>query len=531
MIEQNCNHINCNHKIYENNNCIFHCEKNLENSWLVTQDGIKNISEKIIHFWREFEKYYKDLVLLEDIQVPYYDAELSSILNFPDLRKYEELDFRNCTFVDEFTLHNKYNKISMKIISFNNCNFLDEMFINNLELGYFSIIHSKFKTNPAFKNISLSSGAEICNLTSLENNEILINLNTIKANNKQFEIWKIDDKNISFNINSCEFENLHIYQLKCKELKFTDTKLNKLKINALEANRIHLKNVDFSENSRVVFENINCNNFVIDNISQESKYIQFNHILVRDYFLIRKVEFHNTYFNELDISKAIKIIDKVSFANSKLSFINWGEVKEIKASRDFFRELKFVYDENHNYIEANKFYSIEMKKFKDELIEKDKDGNFFEKNFNNFQDKIIFYIGEKLSNFSQSWILPLLWIFTFTLSIFILQEIIKSSSFFKVFILFILFIFSWIIYNCIFEKNEDNKFDIYQHIFLIFAMLVYIVCFSSIESVLHFFHIQSYSDYQKINQNSIFALWFFHKLMLSFIVYQFVIALRRQTRR
>lgn len=75
MIEQNCNHSNCNHNIYENNKCIFHCEKNLENSWLVAQDGIKNISEKIIHFWREFEKYYKDLVFLEDMQVPYYDAE------------------------------------------------------------------------------------------------------------------------------------------------------------------------------------------------------------------------------------------------------------------------------------------------------------------------------------------------------------------------------------------------------------------------------------------------------------------------
>lgn len=29
MIElENCNHSNCNHNIYENNKCIFHCEKN-----------------------------------------------------------------------------------------------------------------------------------------------------------------------------------------------------------------------------------------------------------------------------------------------------------------------------------------------------------------------------------------------------------------------------------------------------------------------------------------------------------------------
>lgn len=48
----------------------------------------------------------------------------------------------------------------MKIISFNNCNFLDEISINNLELGYFSIINSKFKTNPIFKNINLSSGSK-----------------------------------------------------------------------------------------------------------------------------------------------------------------------------------------------------------------------------------------------------------------------------------------------------------------------------------------------------------------------------------
>lgn len=285
--------------------------------------------------------------------------------------------------------------------------------------------------------------------------------------------------------------------------------------------------MDFNENSKILFERVDCGNLILDKVSQESKYIQFNHIKINYKFMLRKIELHNSYFNELDISESEKIIDKSSFTGSKLNNIFWGNISKIKAGRDFFRELKSVYDENHNYLEANNFYAIEMKKYKEELFKKEKN-----KLFNNFQDKLIFWLGEKISNFSQSWALALLWIFILNFTLFSLQAIINSNFIIeKVSMFFAILISCWIIGRFIFELKEQSNLYIFQHIFILIGLFVFTLFFSNLESVLQFSHIQSYADYQKFNKNSIFYLWFIHKMILSFLIYHFIIALRRQTRR
>lgn len=99
-----------------------------------------------------------------------------------------------------------------------------------------------------------------------------------------------------------------------------------------------------------------------------------------------------------DISEAKKVISKTSFIDAHLSDIKWGDISTaIDANQSTFRQLKFVNDSQGSYIEANDFYMMEMKEYKQSL--KDKKGFV--------QEKFVFWLSEKISNFGQSWIKPL----------------------------------------------------------------------------------------------------------------------------
>lgn len=526
-ISKQCNHKFCNYEIYENDKCVFHCEKTIDNGWITeSDDKYSKINHKIEQFWKEFISKYNTSTLNLDIIIPFYHTNLVGA-DLPDIRDLKKIDFRNCTFVDNFHLEENYEENKLIELVVLNSLILKHFYLNNLRFEYFSLLNVSFQESPSFQNMVIENGAELMNLKSLNNSKISINLNSIKSINKEFEIWKLNCKNIEFSIEGCTFSYLHIHEINCKNIKINYSNFNKLKIEETRTINLKFENVDFNENSKILFERINCGNLILDKVSQESKYIQFNHIKINYKFMLRKIELHNSYFNELDISESEKIIDKSSFTGSKLSNILWGNISKIKAGRDFFRELKSVYDENHNYLEANNFYAIEMKKYKEELFKKEKN-----KLFNNFQDKLIFWLGEKISNFSQSWALALLWIFILNFTLFSLQAIINSDFIIeKISIFFIILISCWIIGRFIFELKEQSNLYIFQHIFILIGLFVFTLFFSNLESVLQFSHIQSYADYQKFNKNSIFYLWFIHKMILSFLIYHFIIALRRQTRR
>ncbi|MFX4230295.1 hypothetical protein ACOL3I_02245 [Aliarcobacter butzleri] len=523
-----CSHQFCNYEIYENNKCVFHCEKTVGNGWITeSDDKYSKINDKIEKFWQIFIKENSNLSTKSGIIIPFYHTNLVETGELVDIRDIEELKFRNCIFVDDFILIGKNKEHKLKNLIIINTKSLKSFFIEDLYLKYFSLLNVSFQKSPSFQNMVIESGAELMNLKSLNNSEISINLNSIKSINKEFEIWKINDNNINLNFEGCSFSYLHIHEINCKNIKINYSNFNKLKKEDIKTVTLWFKNVDFNENSKILFERINCGNLILDKVSQESKYIQFNHIKVKYKFMLRKIELDNSYFNDFDILETEKIIDKSSFTGSKLNNILWGDISQIKASRDFFRELKYVYDENHNYLEANNFYAIEMKKYKEALFKKEKN-----KLFNNFQDKLIFWLGEKISNFSQSWALALLWIFILNFTLFGLQEIINSDFIIeKVSMFFTILISCWIIGRFIFEIKEQSNLYIFQHIFILIGLFVFALFFSNIESVLQFSHIQSYSDYKEFNKNGIFYLWFIHKMMLSFLIYHFVIALRRQTRR
>jgi hypothetical protein len=62
-----CTHKNCS---FENDKCIFHCEKNIENGWIVeSDDKYLKINKKIFDFWTEFiDKRFMVFLILKFIQ-------------------------------------------------------------------------------------------------------------------------------------------------------------------------------------------------------------------------------------------------------------------------------------------------------------------------------------------------------------------------------------------------------------------------------------------------------------------------------
>lgn len=535
----NCIEEHCEHTIYENNKCIFHCDKTLENGWLSNEnDKYNKYNDKIKLFWEEFIKchkkninrYFSDFHFSDKFIIPFYHTNLIEGSTLVDIRELNDLKFHGAIFVDDFILKDG-NKLTK--LSFSQCSFKKECYLNNMNLNYLFIIHNNFSERFTIQDTSINNG-EIMDLKSISSEHISINLVDIKVINK-LEIWQFDDKNIKLEISDSNFQELELKELNLDTIKFTykNKFINKLKLIDINTNNLHFDNTDFETDSKILFENIECKEFNLSQLSQDSKYIQFNHIKILDCFDINKIEFKNTYFNDVSIVHAKKIINKVSFVDSHLNSLEWGNINEIKAKRDIFRELKYIYDEQKSFIDANNFFAMEMESYKKELSNKPLFSNFW-------QEKIIFFVTKKISNFSQSWFLPLLWIFIINISFYILMKIsnINFDTFKASFSLVIVISF-FIITKLISEiskniKNEKVNFYTFQHIFIIVSMLSIIDFFNfgSINDVMWFSNIQSYKDFIELsNDKDVFQVWATHKILLGFLIYHFVISLRRQTKR
>ena len=166
--------------------------------------------------------------------------------------------------------------------------------------------------------------------------------------------------------------------------------------------------------------------------------------------------------------------------------MKWGNISKTfdsSTDRDTFRQLKHVNEKQGNIIEANKFYSAEMKAYKEELKNN--------KNKFNRQDRFIFWLNEKVSNFSQSWLKPFGWFLLLGFIAFLLSNIHKISTYINN-------------TSCISITTFWNALNLY---------FVYLNPFNTNAG----------------NWNPI--VWLIFKGLSVFIIYQFIISLRRQTRR
>ena len=177
---------------------------------------------------------------------------------------------------------------------------------------------------------------------------------------------------------------------------------------------------------------------------------------------------------------------------------------------------------------------MEMEKYKTDIL----DNNNWLSNW--WQEKLIFILNKKISNFSQSWFLPLLWIIILNLGLYLIMKITNSNfNFIKITLLTVISILSFILISFIAEilkGRRKSKISFYTLPHLISIIIIFMVItmfnYGTLSDIMCFSNIQSYKDYTELSNNKdVFKIWSIHKIILGFIIYHFIISLRRQTKR
>ncbi|MGD9809609.1 MAG: hypothetical protein AB7E76_13800 [Deferribacterales bacterium] len=196
-------------------------------------------------------------------------------------------------------------------------------------------------------------------------------------------------------------------------------------------------------------------------------------------------------------------------------------------SRDTLRLYKATYERQLNKIEANKFHALELSKKREELNDEVK-SNFKQFNFSKLTqllpDWLIFSLHGITSNHSQSWILPIYWIIILSLfgATFEYGNIVLSG------ISYSLLMIPFFAMHFIGVFNQK-----------IFKPLVFILGFSTAFYFYYVFNNFSMANVFKYLENSFQFSgsdihgfhYVFNKAIIAYLTYQFILGVRKDTRR
>ena len=318
-----------------------------------------------IHFnYCEFASSWLDL---NSVKLFYQDCifhEYWYIDNSEILENVDNIIYQFCTFKKDVVISSGDDeRRKIKNSLFNNCNFEEKLELSSTDF-----------LSPLFRN-----------------------KDNIPTKIRNFNIYDcvFDDK---FILNNCDIENyISDSTIFNSKFEFKNNKIHKLNI----TNTNFFKLVDTYKTSFIhfsihksIFEGFvgfeNCefgsNENVLDKNTALFMYATF----------LGFVNFRNTLFhNGLDLEH-INLKESPNFLNAQIDPKN--------TNRETFRIIKNSFDKIGNHIEANKYFTYEMKKHKEELEKTD-----------NTQEKIIFFLNEKISNFGQNYIQPIIWIIITTI--------------------------------------------------------------------------------------------------------------------
>jgi len=236
--------------------------------------------------------------------------------------------------------------------------------------------------------------------------------------------------------------------------------------------------------------------------------------------------------NDLNISYLFDLSNiyckQVPMISLNKKMIALGTVETIR----YIKELK---ERTYNKIEANKYHALELSKRREELnkefIEtwqeiqnKETRSSAIKPFLDNLQDWIIFNFHEITSKHSQSWILPIYWIIFFAMF---------ASTFIKPYDSTIIHLLATGAVSFLFYKlRYFKKHMYYQQIF-------YLVPFLTI-SIIHFLTLGfnfceffTYLEYSyKLNTKYLHGFHYvFNKAIIAYLTYQFILGVRKDTRR
>lgn len=569
-----CSVENCkNECCEEEDKCILHCEKinSLENNKFFYDALIDYITPLVLRASKEYKtsidpmEHEKTIILsfldgvdnkdktfdikealtnkitLKDIIFP-INGSLNAEYNYVSvLNKLTNIEFKNCHFKDSGVclsnnMHLRFEKctflgewkhIFCEQIKYLNCEF-DDFVIDNKSADKL-IVKNHLLYNCGFQNICCSGTIFKKRFFKFNNINKYKKIENIELINCEFDedfILNITDNENKedpeyFEITNINFEH-SIFHRKVK-IQFCKIKEKASFFNTNFKDLADFYNTKFNEVvfERADFEKVSVFSEAEFNQDVDFKYVKFlSKSIFRDMVIEGKLNLRNSIFG--DDANFLDITSKKREKDEETKEF-YGEPRVIQvANRETARIIKNFYDNSNNIMEANKFYALEMKEREKELTKDILKGK-------NILEWLIFKIHSISSDHSQNWFLALFWITYFTFMYSFLSHFYnKDAPLLNSSITIIYFNISLII--GLFIDNIKRKIRVISSTLI--AIISYIIYGTSTRD----FVLGCFS--KNINPFSImlgeeditFGLLIF-KITIAYLIYQFIVSVRQNTRR
>jgi uncharacterized protein YjbI with pentapeptide repeats len=438
---------------------------------------------------------------------------------------HKEVKFVNVSFSkvrqDEYGV--RFNKVKASQIRLRSCKFFQDggmLFDKNTEIEQIHIDNTTFNKlyiGSKTKSIHLYGNKKTINQLIIKNQNLENLFITNYTVNEDFhlndksrnsdEVIKLNNLDVAQSVFNGKVK-IQFYDI-LEQANFYNTKFNDL--------------ADFYQTrfKGVVFERTDFFKIAVFSESRfqdvNFKYTKFvGKAIFRDAIIQGVLNLRDTIFDDeanfLDISSEERKKD-----TDTKEFI--GEPKSIQvANRETARIIKNFYDGTNNIIEANRFYALEMKEREKELNKSFWQGK-------HLSDWLIFKIHSISSDHSQSWVLSLMWIFIIAIiySFFSLEKIDFDQNI--VYGTFSFVIVSIIIIYC--AISQYIKYLITLVILITLMLNFLLVCNDALDLLAN-----------TINPFSIMTSWdeitiglLVVKVAIAYLIYQFIISIRQNTKR
>jgi uncharacterized protein YjbI with pentapeptide repeats len=311
---------------------------------------------------------------------------------------------------------------------------------------------------------------------------------------KTSEFKKLEIKNCDFNtrfyINPKHKNDEKSHVCKIDNLEMIDTVFNKnFKLHDCELKEIEIDNCDFEKNAdffkskflhknETIFKGLNFRGLALFGECQ------FNSKLLLEYVTFEKLtHFREAIFKHgIDLEK-VNIEKELNFYGAK-GLDHKASIEE--TSQESYRIIKHSFQSVGNTIEANKYHSFELEKRKNDLWKLS-----FKEKKEKWQELFVFEFHWRTSQHSRNWLLPLAWI----LVIGFFTTIINDIN-------------SWVHLKSIFCNISEKHVD------------------KLIDKTIKYMSIINFDDSLKKTP----WLFLLNKSALGYLYYQFITAIRKDTK-
>ena len=473
----------------EQNKCFLHCdklnEKDYSEFYILLQYFIRDKRINTLEINKSIDSldnYFKEGYLVFKNVVFPNNNSCFKWFDFYDERK---ILFEKCTFLDS-----GFHNLNLEKLKFNDCLFYSKKYPQEVILTASKIFFSSLEC----KNFDFStSNTESANIIIRDSNfeelnlvDLSLEIDKVKVKNKIY-LYSFSNKNQKIIIKNNSFIN---------------------KIIGLYINFDLLSIIDSFICDIVFFPSPKINNLNIQNSTLENG-IDLNNSIIKDRLSLINSKIKNKKF---DLSNT-SLPSNMNFLNAKLEVEN----------RETARIIKDSFDRQNNFIEANKYYAIEMKHFDNELMwTKD-----------NLKEKLIFKFHDWSSEHSQNWVLPLFWILLFSMGYGVIEylffggnKLVDESLYANILgILFIVLSIPFIIDNIL----ENKGFKKYFSSFIFFTIGFYLYITNDLLLELAAKAINPFSI--MYDGDSINGIQLIFKIIITYLIYQLIISIRQNTRR